>query len=204
MPTRIPLSAQPRDENKTPRALRREGTVPGVLYGRHFEPTHLQFGYQALERVIGQAGYSHFVGIEIEGGERHEALLREVQRDPVAGRILHVDLYRVLADQKLRSTVPVHLVGHAPAVEMGGVLTQLLDSLSVECFPRDLPAAIEVDISRLVDLRSHITVADISVPEGVTVLTDDEAAVVQVSVPRAAAVEKEEELAEGKAGEEGE
>lgn len=201
MPRQIPLSAQPRDENKTPRALRREDVVPGVLYGRRFEPTKLQFGHQMLARVVGQAGFSHFVGVEIDGGERHDALFREVQRDPVTGRILHVDLYRVLADEKLRSEVPLRLVGQAPAVEEGGVLVQQLDSLEVECFPRDLPEAIEVDISRLVDLHAHISVADLSVPEGVVVLTDDEAVVVQVSVPRAVAeeVEEEEELAPGQA-----
>ena len=211
MPTQIPLSAQPRDENKTPRALRREDVVPGVLYGRRFEPTKLQFGHQMLARVVGQAGFSHFVGVEIDGGERHDVLFREVQRDPVTGRILHVDLYRVLADEKLRSAVPLLLVGEAPAVEEeGGVLVQQLDALEVECFPRDLPEAIEVDISRLADLHAHISVADLTVPEGVAVLTDDEVVVVQVSVPRAVVeeVEEEEELVLGEAaearGEEGE
>jgi len=203
MPTQIPLSAQPRDETKTPRALRREGVVPGVLYGRRFEPTKLQFGHQILARVVSQAGFSHFVGIDVDGGEHHEALFREVQRDPVTGHILHVDLYRVLADEKLRSTVPLMLVGEAPAVEEGGVLVQQLDYIEVECFPRDLPEGIEVDISGLVEFPAHIAVADLNVPEGVDVLTDDDAVVVQVSVPRAVVEEEaeEEELVPGEAAE---
>lgn len=196
MPTQIPLSAQPRDESKKPGALRREGVVPGVLYGRRFEPTNLQFAYQMLERVVSQVGSSNFVGVEIDGGERYDALFREVQRDPVTGRILHVDLYRVRADEKLRSAVPLSLVGDSPAVEDGGVVAQLIDTLEVECFPRDLPQSIEVDLSRLVDLPSHLSVADISVPEGVTVLTDDATVLVQVSVPRAMAVEEAEEVEE--------
>jgi large subunit ribosomal protein L25 len=96
------------------------------------------------------------------------------------------------------------LVGDAPAVEEGGVMAQLLDALEVECFPRDLPEGIEVDISRLVDLPSHISVADVSVPDGVAVLTDETTVVVQVSVPRALAVEEaaeEEERVVGEAAE---
>lgn len=201
MPTQISLSAQPRDESKTPRALRREGVVPGVLYGRRFEPTKLQFVQQALARVVDQAGSSHIVGVVINGSERHDALLREVQRDPVTGRILHVDLYRVLADEKLRSTVPLVLTGVAPAVEEGGVVVQQLESLDVECFPRDLPEAIEVDISKLVDVHAHIAVSDLAVPEAVTVLTDEETVVVQVSVPRAAVEEEAAEEGEQAAGE---
>ncbi len=194
MPTQIPLSAQPRDETKTPRALRREGIVPGVLYGRRFQPTKLQFSQQVLARVVSRAGYSHFVSVDVGGGEQHQALFREVQRDPVSGNLLHVDLYRVLADEKLRSTVPLLLIGEAPAVtEGGGVLVQQLDYVEVECFPSDLPDVIEVDISGLVHLHAHIAVSDLTVPEGVDVLTDGDAVVVQVSVPRAAV---EEEVAE--------
>ena len=204
MPVQIPLSAQPRDESKKPRALRREGFVPGVMYGHRFAPTKLQFGYQALARVVSQAGLSHFVGVEIDG-EHHDALFREVQRDPVSGRIVHVDLYRVLADEKLRSSVPLVLVGEAPAVEAGGVVVQQLDAIEVECFPRDLPEAIEVDISRLANLHAHIAVADLGIPEGVEVLTDDDMVVVQVSVPHAAAEEveavEEEELVPGERAE---
>lgn len=204
MPTQIPLSAQPRDETKTPRALRREGIVPGVLYGRRFEPTKLQFGQQLLARVVSRAGYSHFVSVDMDGGEQHQALFREVQRDPVSGKLLHVDLYRVLADEKLRSTVPLLLVGEAPAVEEeGGVLVQQLDYVEVECFPGDLPEGIEIDISGLVDLHAHIAVSDLKVPDGVDVLTDSDTVVVQVSVPRAVVEEEveEEELVLGEAAE---
>ncbi|HHX42380.1 MAG TPA: 50S ribosomal protein L25 [Chloroflexi bacterium] len=197
MPRYIPLEAQPRDETKSPRALRRDGVVPGVLYGRRFEPTKLQFRERVVARVAGQAGFSQFVEVAIDGGERHDALFREIQRDPVTGRILHIDLYRVLADEKLRSTVPLLVIGEAPAVEEGGgVLVQQLDHIDVECFPRDLPESIEVDISHLVDMPSHIAVSDLIVPEGVDVLTDEEAVVVQVSVPRAAAEEEIEAVGE--------
>ncbi len=203
MPTQFPLLAQPRDETKTPRALRREGFVPGVMYGHRFKSTKLQFGYQALARVVSQAGLSHFVGVEIDGGEHHDALFREVQRDPVTGRILHVDLYRVLADEKLRSSVPLVLTGSAPAVDEGGIVVQQLEAIEVECFPRDLPEVIEVDISQLANLHAHIAVSDLPIPEGVEVLTDDDMIVVQVSVPRAAAEEvvAEEELPTGEAAE---
>lgn len=199
MPTSIALSAAPRDLSKTPRALRREGVVPGVLYGHLFEATSLQFGYQALERVVSQAGFSHFLTVDVAGVPQ-DALLRDVQRDPVSGRILHVDLYRVVADELLRSTVPLELVGVAPALELGGMLNQLLESLDVECFPRDLPESIAVDVSVLADVHAHISVSDLVVPEGVTVLNDPDEAVVQVTVQRGGAEAEEE--GEAEAGEE--
>ena len=194
MPTSIALSATPRDLTKTPRALRREGVVPGVLYGHHFDSTSLQFGYQMLERVVNRAGSSQLVAVNV-GNDTFDALVRDVQRDPVTGRILHVDLYHVLADEKLTSAVPIELVGEAPAVELGGILTQLLDQIEVECFPRDLPAAITVDLAALVDMHARVTVADLDVAESVTVLTDPESIVVQIAAPRAEV--EEEEAAEG-------
>jgi large subunit ribosomal protein L25 len=106
-----------------------------------------------------------------------------VQRDPVTSRLLHIDLYRTQAGEAVRLTVPLVHVGEAPVVEVGGVVLSLLDELEIECLPRDVPEAIHVDLSSLVDMQSVITVADLAIPEGVTVLTDPETDVVRVSLP---------------------
>ncbi len=186
------LAAEPRDRNRTTRALRRDGVIPGVLYGNQYDSRSLQFDELDLRRLVSAVGMTRLIKLEIEGtGDTETILIREVQRDPVTERILHVDLYRIVAGQLMTSTVQLITEGEAPAIEEGGVVNQLLDELDIECMPEDLPESIIVDVSVLIDLDSVITIADLPIPEGVTVLHDHADAVARVVIPRAA-VELEE------------
>ncbi len=194
------LAAQPRDENLKPRAMRREGLIPGVLYGFEFETRPLQFREQNLQQVIRAGGTTRLLDLTIEGESEQEiVLVREIQRDSVTGRLLHIDLYRTIAGQAITSTVPLITVGEAPASEEGGVVNQLLDSLDIECLPKDLPDEIIVDLSPLTELDSAILISDLDIPEGVTVLHDHESAVARVVIPRSTIEEEEEELAAAEA-----
>jgi len=202
MATMISLAGKPRDVGMKPKALRRADVVPGILYGHNYAPKAVQFEYLPLARTILQAGTSHFVSLTIEGeAEAQRVLIRDVQRNPVTSRITHVDLLAVMAGEKLRSEVPLVQQGVAPAAQLGGIIVQLLDSLEVECLPEDMPEAIHIDLSRLTDLHSHLSVADLEVPERVTVLVSPDTDVVQVSVPRAVAAEEEEAQASTEAAE---
>lgn len=192
------------------KALRRAQLIPGVLYGPGFEPRSLQIPLGPLNRVLRQAGQSHLIELSIEGSAGTEVVLvRDVQRDPVTSSLVHIDLYRTRADENVRLSVPLVHVGEAPAVEQGGVVLSLMDGIEVECLPRDLPESLHVDLTRLVDMQSVITVADLEVPSGVTVLSDAEAVVARVTYPTSAAAEAEgletgaEEAVEGQAPEEG-
>lgn len=218
MPSMMSLAAEPRDRSVTPKALRRAGYIPGVLYGPGYGSLPLQFDEPSLLRALRAAGTSHLVELSIKGqADGTEVILfREVQRDPVTERVLHVDLYRTQAEKPLTLMVPIVQVGHAPAVEAGGVVTTLLNELEVECLPRDVPEEITVDLTRLVDMDSVITVADLDIPVGVTVLTPAATDVVRITVPtmeleieeeeeEAVAEEAVEEAEEGEEeGEEGE
>ena len=126
------------------------------------------------------------------------ALFRDVQRDPVSRAILHVDLYSVVAGQVITSTVPIVLVGEAPVTLEGMSVTQLVSELDIECLPQDLPSAIVVDVSVLVDESSAVAFEDLDIPLGVTVLEPPESDIVRVHVPRA--VEEEEEVEEAVPG----
>lgn len=190
----ISLTAQLRDASIKPKALRRSGAVPAVIYGHGFDPQHLQFEYRTIDSVVRQAGQSHLVSLGVEGGEDHTVLIREVQRDPLKDRIIHVDLYRVLAGEEITGEVPLVQRGESPAVELGGIVNQILGSLEIECLPKDLPEAIEIDLSRLVRMGSHLTVADLSIPEGVKVLTPADSQVIGIIAPRG--LEEEEAEAE--------
>jgi len=199
----ISLAAKPRDVGMNPKALRRAEVVPGIVYGRTYAPKALQFDYLPLSRTVLQAGTSHFVSLAVDGeAEPQRVLIRDVQRHPVTGRIIHVDLMAVMAGERLRSEVPLVQHGEAPAVQLGGILVQLLETLEVECLPDDMPESIRIDLSRLTDLHSHLSVSDLEIPENVEVLTPTDTDVIQVSVPRAVAAEEEvAAAAEGEAGE---
>ena len=183
MVPQISLVAQPRDTHMTPKALRRAQIIPAVVYGHAIAPTSVQCEYRAIERVLKAAGTSHLIALSIPGQDTQDVLVREVQRDPITGRILHVDFYAVVATEVLRNLVPIILQGRAPAVDKGGTVVQLLDELEIECLPKDMPAAIEVDISSLQDFHDHLTVADLKIPANVRVLSDPEAEVVSISAP---------------------
>lgn len=190
------LTAQPRDPGIKARALRRAGMVPGVVYGRQVAATSVQIESASLSRLLQRTGGSTIVALRIEGQpEPYQVLIREVQRDPVSRRVQHVDLYAVSADQPVRAEVPLVLHGEAPVVELGGVVVQVLDLLHIEALPRDLPRSIAVDATKLVDFDSGYTVADLTIPEGVTVLTPETTGVVSVTVS-AAQAEEEAEAAE--------
>jgi large subunit ribosomal protein L25 len=168
-----------------PKALRRENAIPGVIYGNRFDARQVQFGRVEFERLLRQGGMNVVLDVTIAGdAETHSALIREVQRNPVNGQILHVDLLRILANETLRTHVPVVLEGHAPVTASGATISHLLEAIEIECLPRNLPPALHVSLAKLVDADSRLTVADLIVPEGVTVLSDPEANLVAVNMPR--------------------
>ena len=194
MANTIPFQAQMRDTTHNNRALRRANMTPGVMYGRVRQPVALQFDTAAATRLVREAGSSHLITVTIDGVEAtQDAFIRDVQRDPVTGRVLHIDLYAVSADQVVTSLVPLVAEGDAPASAEGLVVTQLLEEIEVECLPRDMPAMLVVDMTTLVDLDSVIRVSDLAVPAGVTLLIDDDTIVAHVSPPEVEEVEEEAE-----------
>lgn len=186
MANTISFGAQLRDSNLTNRALRRASKTPGVMYGRAHEAMALQFDAAAATRLVREAGTSHLITVSIEGVEAtQDAFIREVQRDPVTSRVMHIDLYAVSADQVVTNYVPLIAEGHAPASDKGMVVTQLVETIEVECLPRDMPASIPVDMTKIVDVHSHITVADLAIPANVTVLLDADTVIAHATMPAA-------------------
>jgi len=183
----LTLLAQARDETIKPKALRRSGIVPGVVYGHQFPSVSLQFPEPTLRRLLSKAGTTHLVNLVVpESGLSETVLIRDVQRHPVSGALLHVDLYRIVADQPITTAVPVRAHGEAPAIVIGGVVNMLLDEIEVECLPRDLPDHISVDLSVLTHMDSAIFVRDLPIPGNVTVLTDADTPVARIVAPRGA------------------
>jgi large subunit ribosomal protein L25 len=180
---------------KQVRRLRREGWVPGVMYGHGFEPVPLQFEERSLAHILSKVGGSQLIGVNVKGDKQPEmALVRDVQRDPIRGNFLHVDFYRVRMTERLTAEVPLVVVGQSAVIEAReGILLQGISAIEVECLPGDLVDAIEVDMSDLVEIDQGIYVRDLAVPAGIDVLTDVDEMILRIVPLEAEEIEEEEE-----------
>jgi len=197
---------------KKTRFMRREGTTPAHLFGHGIDSLSLQCDTAKLRRIIARAGMTRLISLDVEGHkEPRGVFIREIQREPCSGELLHVDFYQVKRTEKIRVDVPIILTGEAPAMkEKGRTLTHSLTSLSVESLPDKLPPQIEVDLSPLEEVEDAIFVRDIILSPDVTVITDPDQMVARVSEARVIEEEviageevPEEELAEGAEAEAG-
>lgn len=185
------------------RRLRRDGFVPGVLYGRG-EPAAFVVAERELRRVLtGPAGLHAILDVELDGGKTQPAILKEYQQDPVKGRLLHIDLQEVRLDQPITASVAVTLLGgeDAPGVREGGVLSQVAREVTVEALPMEIPEHIDVDVSAM-EIGGTLRLAELSAPEGVTFLDDPEETVVAtITAPTRAIEDEEAEAAAAEAAE---
>jgi large subunit ribosomal protein L25 len=182
------------------RRLRKQGLIPGVLYGGG-EPKAFTVGERDLRAALTtDAGLHAILDVQIDGtGATHASVVKDYQQDVVRGGITHVDLHEVRLDQPIHATVALHLVGEAAGAKEGGVLSQALNELNVEALPLEIPPAIELDVGGL-HIGDSLRVADVPVPDGVTLLDDSETAVASVTLPTRVE-EPEEMLEEGEAAE---
>ena len=198
------LEAQKRTvKGKQVKSLRREGLLPGVIYGRigkdQIDPIKIQLELRETSKKINKLTGSSLVNLNLEG-ETYPVILREAQRDVIYGTLLHVDFMAVSLTEKLQTAVPIELIGQAPAeINMAAVVVTGISELEIECLPQDLPERIEVDATVLVDIDSAIYVKDLDLPDSYDVLTDPEeliASVTYVTIEEEPEEEEEGELAE--------
>jgi large subunit ribosomal protein L25 len=188
------------------RRLRKQGLVPGVLYGKSTARA-IAVGERDLRAALtGPSGLHAVLDVVLEGQTTtHPSILKEYQRDPVRGYLRHVDLQEVRLDVAIQATVQVHLVGgeDAPGVKEGGVLSAPTTSLNVEALPLEVPESIEADVSRL-EMGGALRLEDIPTLEGVTFLDDPHETVLATVTAPMREIEPEVEEVEGEEGEPGE
>ena len=194
---------------KQVRGLRRQGKLPAVIYGHHLQPVAITLDARETSRLIAGITPSHLITIQV-GKEKHTVLVREKQRHPVQGVLLHIDFLAVSMTEKLRANIFIELVGDAPAVkEFDGLLVTGVEEVEVECLPKDLPERIQVDISGLRQIGDSLHVRDIQFSSAVDILTDPGEMVVLVTAPALEEAEAEglaaepEVIEKGKKEEEG-
>ena len=182
---KITLKSEVREAKKhEAKALRENKQLPVVLYGHGVDSVSLTVSYLDFEKIYRKAGGSAIVSVMIGDDERN-VIISDVQYHPITGRYLHADLLQIRMDEKIKTEIPVHIEGDAPAVkEQGGILINNTTKIEIECLPGDLIHDVTVSIDGLKELHDSVTVGDIEVPENVEVLTGEDIVVVTVDAPR--------------------
>jgi large subunit ribosomal protein L25 len=193
-PTKLTLTLRAPASSRAVRRLRREGRVPGVLYGGGSDPVPFEVDARTLRHALAARGAVLELALD---GDTTPAVLKDAHHDPVRGDTLHVDFLRVRLDVAIHATVTLDLTGteEAPGVKEGGVLEQVTRELNIEALPGDIPETIQHDVSEMV-IGDTVTLSAVTAPRGVTLLDDLEETVIATLVPPTVDIEAEEEALE--------
>lgn len=200
----LELKAVKRDTALKAKEIRKQDRIPAVVYGDNKENLFIDFDYQEFRKLFRHAGHNTLINLIVEGEAKPiEVLIHMVDHDPVSGNFQHVDIRRIKRGVKISTEVNIIFEGISEAVKtLGGILVTSKTYLDVKCLPKDLIHEVKVDLGKLVDFHSKITVADIVVPETVEVLNASDELVAMVTAPRAV-IEEESAPAEAVAPAEG-
>ncbi len=178
----LELSERTEHGSRAMRRLRRQGTVPGVIYGGKGDPVPFAVDARILRNTLAHAGA--VLEVTIGSGKTEPVVVKELQRHPVRGEIMHADLLRVDMTVAIQTQVTVELLGadDAPGVDEGGVLSQEHREVNVEALPGDIPDVIQVDVSHLA-INETLTLASVTAPEGVTFIDDPETVLATITPP---------------------
>ena len=175
-------------------ALRREGQTPANVFGHHIDSTAVQASTPELTHLLRSMGRNALITLNIAGeASPRTVMVRDIARNPLDGKMLHVDFYQVNMAEKMRADVPVVLTGTSDAVvTYGGVLMQMVDVIHVEALPADIPSEYVVDVGELTQLEQAVHVRDLRIENSkVTILSDLDIVLARVAAPRLVAEEEE-------------
>lgn len=181
---------RPIESSPKPEALRKQGLIPGVIYGHGYKSEPVSVEAKEFNDVYKKVGHSEVFNLSL-GRKKIPVLVQDIQEDPVSDAVTHVDFYQIRTDEEIETTAALDFMGEAPVEKKDGTIITHLRELSVKALPQDLPSKIEVDLSGLEDFDDIIRVKDLSLPEKVEVLHGKQETVVSVSRPKT-----EEELEE--------
>ena len=201
----ITLTSEPRSElgSRPSGRIRRQGNVPAVVYGLGSDPVQITVPARELGHILaGESGANTLISLSVDGDDVL-TLVRQIQRHATRGDLLHVDFVRISRDIAVSAEVPLHVTGEAPGVRDGGLLEQLIFSITVEAMPGNIPVALELAVDAL-DIGDQKRMSDLDLPDGVAVQLDPETVLVMVTAPRVATEGEEGEEGEGEEGEGGE
>lgn len=176
----LKLTAQIREKTEKLDKLRNSGAIPAILYGPKNQPVSLKVDEREFQKVYMEAGESSLIDLEARG-EKSPVLIREVQREPLRGKTIHIDFYQPPLDKEIEIMVPLVFEGEALAVkDLGGTLIRSIQEIEVKALPKNLPHEIRVDVTGLATFEDKILVRDLVIDSNVEILHDLEDTVGQV------------------------
>jgi large subunit ribosomal protein L25 len=194
------LAVEPRQVlGKKVAQLRRTGFTPANVYGHGLDSVSIQIETDSMDKAFKSMLANEVIDLKISGEkDTRPVVIQKVQRHPLTSKVLHAEFYQVSLRTRMRADVPLVVIGTSEGVvTYNGVLMKAIETVQVEALPLDLPSSIEVDITPLANLEDTLHVSDLTIPEGVTLLTDPEVVVVKVASPRVSLELEEGEEAEG-------
>jgi large subunit ribosomal protein L25 len=188
--TKLDVNAREAAHSRETRRLRRAGQVPGVLYGGDDAPVAFAVDARTLRHALAAKGA--VLELTIDGREGTPAVLKDAQRHPVRGELMHIDLLRVDLNVAIQASVAVHLIGdeEAPGIVEGGILEHVTRELSIEALPNEIPEFIEVNVSKM-EMNATIQLSEIDAPKGITFLDDPDATVLASITPPSVSTESD-------------
>lgn len=175
------LKVQSRKPNAALKKYRKESKLPGVVYGHNFDSIPFLIDYNQFTQEIKRCGEGALLDLEIDSQPPFKVLWQDYQRNPVSQNFIHIDLYRIKMDEKLRTKINLQFVGEPPALRAGGILIKSRDYLEVECLPKYLVSEIEIDLSPLAKIHDSLKVSDVKAPEGIKILDDAELMIASIA-----------------------
>ncbi|MFC5406766.1 50S ribosomal protein L25 [Cohnella soli] len=172
------------------RRIRDAGKIPGVVYGKGLaSPAAIEIDAKELANVL--SGHSHAVlEMDVPGAGVQPVMLSDLQRDPISRKVLHIDFHRIDMNEKVSTVARVDVFGVSPGEKEGGMLQLILHEVEIECYPKDIPDVIRIDVGTL-EMGDHLTVADLQLPAGVEATQDPETVVIAVLAPQKERTEDE-------------
>jgi large subunit ribosomal protein L25 len=191
--TKLDVHAREAAHSRETRRLRRDGKVPGVLYGGDDAPVAFAVDARTLRNALAAKGA--VLELTIDGGAGTPAVLKDAQRHPLRGELMHVDLLRVDLNVAIQAPVTVELIGseEAPGVVEGGILEHVTREVNVEALPTDIPESIQVDVSKL-EMNGTLALGDITAPKGITLIDDPETTILASITPPSVSTETDDEV----------
>lgn len=180
---KVLLEARKRSNEKksSNKSLRREGKVPGVIYSKNVQPISIEVNEGSINPLVFTAK-TNLISLNIEGEDKLDCIIKDIQFDPVTDKIVHFDLQEFNVKEKIQIEVPIQLIGSAIGVKEGGIVQQNLHKVDLECLPNDIPESVTVDISNL-KLGDSVHVSDLKL-DGVEFLNPEESIIVSVAHPK--------------------
>lgn len=185
------ITADKREKTGSLRALRREGKIPAVLYGKGITPQLLTVREHEAQKEV---ELNSFIDLDVDG-QTYRVMVRDIQKDPIKSSLLHIDFMKVEMNQPLEAEVPIRLTGEAAGVKAGGILQQQLRIVEVKALPSKIPDNLEADVS-LLEIGDSLTLEALKLPDGVELLHSSPETVIASVVPPAKAEEAEAQIPE--------